>query len=161
MVWQQLEFVSPTLPLLFIFCSSDLQRFADPYHLHFYKLLCRKKQPLLGKDVEVFLLVPSMKKFTLQSDPDLTERITQFLASASWHHASSGMGGHGRRRCLPHPDVCTLSSWDLGWGCLGHPLCGECNMCLLIVFGLLSIRAFIVPILLPLQALLLKLTKSL
>lgn len=71
---QQLEFVPcrphrpppphPALPLLFIFhtsLSSGSHRIANFHLLHFPKLLWCKKHPLLGEDVEVFLLVTSTK----------------------------------------------------------------------------------------------------
>lgn len=51
-----------------------------------------------------------------------------------------------------------LTAGDQGWGC---PLCSVCHRHSLTMFGLLAVRAFIVPVLLPLQAVLLKLTKSL
>lgn len=129
--------------------SSDSQKVANPLLLHFPRLLWCKEHPLLGKNVEVFLLETSMKKFTFC--PELPERITQFLASPSRYCSASGMSGQGSGRHPLHPGACTRAGSKIrSWGCLGRTSSGVCNALSLTVFGLLSVRAFIVPILLPL-----------
>lgn len=141
----------PPLPLLFIFCSrlsSGSQKVANPHLAHFPKWLWCKKHPLLGEDAEVFLLMTSTKKITFWPEelPEGSNPISGWSLLASpcpWDGWAGEQKAPAASRRL-HPGQ------QRSWGCLSHPLGGVCNMCSLTVFGLLSVRAFIVPILLPL-----------
>lgn len=119
----------------------------------FSKRLWCKTHSLMREGGDVFLLVTSThtKIFWLE----LCEGTTWFLASSSSITLPLGRVGRGAEgaHCNLVPTsgpAAKLAAGNPGWGCLGHPLCGVCNMRLLTVFGLLSVGAFIVPILLPL-----------